>query len=199
MDEEPPPNNLNELLDRFDQAAEKSEKVSLDEIMDAVGRRSFGPLLLLAGLIISSPGVGDIPGVPTVLGLFVLLIAFQLLRGSDHFWLPQWLLNRSVSRETLKKMTSSKWVRKPAKFVDRLLKERLEILIGSKGTYAIAIVSSVMSLAMPLTELVPLSANGVGAGIVAFGVALIARDGLMALIGYVIAAATVTLATFGLM
>lgn len=96
-------------------------------------------------------------------------------------------------------MTSSKWVRKPAKFVDRLLKERLEILIGSKGTYAIAIVSSVMSLAMPLTELVPLSANGVGAGIVAFGVALIARDGLMALIGYVIAAATVTLATFGLM
>jgi len=195
---ESPPKNLNELLDRFDEAAEESEKVSLDVIMDAVGRRSFGPLLLLAGLIISSPGVGDIPGVPTILGLFVLMIAGQLVFGRDHFWLPQWLLKRSVSREKLKKMTSSKWVRKPARFVDRLLKERLEILVGQKGTYAIAIVSSVISLAMPLTEFVPLSANGVGAGIVAFGVALIARDGLMALIGYVIAAATITLATFGL-
>lgn len=197
MEEKPQPKNLNELLDRFDEAAEDKKDVSLDDIMDAVGRRSFGPMLLLAGLVVSAPGVGDIPGVPTLLGLFVLIVAVQLLFGRDHFWLPKWLLNRSVSREKLKKMTSSKWVRKPAKFVDHLLKERLKIFTGKKAAYAIAIVSSAMSLAMPLTELVPLSANGVGAGLVAFGVSLIARDGLMALIGYLIAALTLTLAIMG--
>jgi hypothetical protein len=57
--------------------------------MDAVGRRSFGPLLLLAGIVLAAPGVGDIPGVPTVMGLFILLVSGQMLFDRDHFWMPQ--------------------------------------------------------------------------------------------------------------
>lgn len=43
--------------------------------MDEVGRKSFGPLLLLAGLNMTAPVIGDIPGVPVILGVFVLLVA----------------------------------------------------------------------------------------------------------------------------
>lgn len=46
-----PPTNLEELLDRLDEAAEEEDDVTLDTVMDEVGRRSFGPLLLLTGLL----------------------------------------------------------------------------------------------------------------------------------------------------
>ena len=85
--------NLEQLFDCIGKAAEqkRNEKVSIDSIMEMIGRRSFGPLLLLAGLIILAPVIGDIPGVPTIMGVFILLVAVQLLIGQEHFWLPKWL------------------------------------------------------------------------------------------------------------
>ncbi len=52
-----------------------------DEIVEAVGERSFGSILLLAGIITLTPLIGDIPGVPSIMGLIVFLIAIQLLIG----------------------------------------------------------------------------------------------------------------------
>src|SRR6218665_1719688 len=108
------PENLEELLGGIRRCAGKADKVKVDDIMDAVGGRSFGPLLLLAGVFVSAPGIADIPGVPTVIGLFVLTISVQLIFGNDHFWLPRWLLDRRIKSETILKMTGSKWVKKPA-------------------------------------------------------------------------------------
>ncbi len=54
--------------------------------MQAVGSRSFGPLLLVAGLVTLSPA-GDVPGVPTIMAAFVFLVAGQLPRlgaGPDN-------------------------------------------------------------------------------------------------------------------
>lgn len=191
------PKNLSELLEKIRSCAEGEPKVSVDDIMDAVGRRSFGPLLLMAGVFVSAPGLADIPGVPTVIGLFVLTISIQLIFGNDHFWLPRWLLDRKIKSTTILKMTGSKWIRKPAAFVDRLLKERLSFLTGKAAMIAIAAVTAGTMLVMPLTEIVPLSANVVGAAAVAFGLSLIAKDGLMALFGFFISAAAVTLAVAG--
>jgi hypothetical protein len=193
------PETLEEMLGEIHRCAEKAEKVKVDDIMDAVGGRSFGPLLLLAGVFVSAPGIADIPGVPTVIGLFVLTISVQLIFGNDHFWLPRWLLDRRIKSKTILKMTGSKWVKKTAAFIDRLLKERLRFLTGRPAMIAIAAVTLVTMLVMPLTEVVPLSANVVGAGAIAFGLSLIAKDGVMALAGFVISAAAVTLAVAGVM
>ncbi len=54
-------------------------------MMEAVGHRSFAPLLLLVGVALTAPGVADIPGVSTMLGLFVLLVSGQLLCGRERF------------------------------------------------------------------------------------------------------------------
>ena len=43
---------------------------------------------------------------------------------------------------------------------------------------------------MPFMEVVPFSANLAGAALAAFGLALVARDGLLALIAFLITAAT---------
>ena len=77
--------NLEQLFDCIGKAAEqkRNEKVSIDSIMEMIGRRSFGPLLLLAGLIILAPVIGDIPGVPTIMGVFILLVAVHLYPASS--------------------------------------------------------------------------------------------------------------------
>lgn len=185
---------MEQMLDRFEQVAEGKEKISLDDLMGAVGRRSFGPLLLLAGMVLSAPGISDIPGVPTILGLFLLLVSVQILIGRKEFWLPRWLLRRTVTSKRLKKMTGSKWIRKPAGAVDWFTVERLKFLAGPAMQGVIAGVTTMLALISPITELVPLSSMGVGAAVIAFGISLVARDGLMALTGLVISGVTVTLA-----
>jgi hypothetical protein len=54
----------------------------------------------------------------------------------------------------------------------------------------IATVSLLISLAMPVMEVIPFSASGAGAALTAFGLALITRDGLMALLALIFTVAT---------
>ena len=197
MSEDQKPTNLEELLDRMEAAAEEGDPVTLDAILDEVGRRSFGPLLLVAGLITLAPLIGDIPGVPTTMGVIVFLIAVQLLIGRDHFWLPKWLLERSVASEKLCK--ALKWARSPARFVDRFLRPRLTTLSEGAATYAIAIVSIVIAAGMPMMEVVPFSANIAGAALTALGLALIAHDGLLALIAFLLTALTAGFVVYNLL
>jgi len=96
--------NLEQLLDRISKAARDDEQISWGAIFEELGHTSFGPLLLVAGLVTLAPIIGDIPGVPTIIGILVLLIASQLLIGRKHLWLPHWLLKRSVATEKLGKV-----------------------------------------------------------------------------------------------
>jgi hypothetical protein len=90
------PHNLSQLLDIIEDVAGKHSEVSFGRLYDAIGHRSFGPLLLLSGLIVVMPVVGDIPGVPTVMGAIVVLIAAQLLAHRKQFWLPRRILDASL-------------------------------------------------------------------------------------------------------
>lgn len=188
--------NLEQLLDRIDKDAVEGNRVSVDAILDAVGRRSFGPLLLVAGLVTLAPIIGDIPGVPTLMGIIVLLTAVQLLLRRDHFWLPHWILNRTLSRSKLCKML--KWLRSPARFLDRLTRPRLTVFARGIGSYVIAVACIVVALTMPATEVVLFSANVVGLVLTLFGLALIARDGVLALIALGIMAVASGFVVYGL-
>jgi len=179
--------SLEEMLERIDQTADREAQLSLGVIVEAVGGRSFGPLLLVAGLTMVSP-LSGMPGMPSLMALVVLLIAGQLLFGREHFWLPRWLLRRSVERSRVRKML--RYLRPPARFVDRWLRPRLSPLIRSRS---IALVCIVIALTMPVMELVPFSAHGAGLALSAFALALIVRDGLLALLAFL-----VTATTFGL-
>ena len=183
--------NLEQMLDRIAQSADGEQKVSLGGIVEAVGSRSFGPLLLMAGVIIFSP-LSGMPGMPTTMGLLVLLIAGQLLFRKEHFWLPRWLLQRSIGRDKLVK--GIRWLRRPARFVDRWLRPRLPAFIHGVSIYLIAMVCVVIAALMPMMEFVPLSVHGAGLALTAFGLSMIARDGLLALLAF-----AVTSVTFGLL
>lgn len=193
MSKEQPVTDLEELFDCIGEAAAQNphEKVSIDSIMDMIGRRSFGPLLLLAGLIILAPVIGDIPGVPSIMGMFIFLVAIQLLIGQEHFWLPNWLLQRAVPADKLIKAVE--WLRKPAHYIDKLIRPRLPLFVNGIAKYLIAVVCILIALMLPFMEVIPFSANAGGLALVAFGLALIARDGLLALFSFILTGLTVWL------
>ncbi|WNL38508.1 exopolysaccharide biosynthesis protein [Halomonas sp. PAMB 3232] len=182
--------SLTELLDALDQMENEKTRVSVEDIVDAVGRRSFGPMLLVAGLVVLAPVVGDIPGVPTLMAALVLLTSSQLLFGRRFFWLPRWLLNRSVSRKGFDK--ALRWMRKPGRWVDGLMGVRLAWMSGYLGMRATALACVLIALAMPPMEFVPFSANGAGLALTLYGLGLVARDGLVLALGFLITGATFT-------
>jgi len=119
-------------------------------------------------------------GVPTIMAILVLLMAGQLLFHRSHLWLPQWLLKRSISHAKMQKVLD--WSRKPARFVDRYTHPRMTRLVEGKGQYLVALVCIAIALAMPLMEIVPFSANFAGLALSSFGLALISRDGALAMV-----------------
>ena len=79
------PSNLEHLLNKLEHAPDAGHKqVTLGDIVEAVGARSFDPLLLVAGLVAASP-LSAIPGMPTTLGVLVALITIQFLLRRKHF------------------------------------------------------------------------------------------------------------------
>lgn len=176
------PDGLVSLLQLLANVREEGASVRLGTVLDLVGRRSFGPMLLLAGLITVAPLIGDIPGVPTLIGIFVFLIALQLMLGRDHFWLPGFLLEREIRRQTLHKAVV--WMMPTARFIDRFLRPRLTFLVNGGASYGAALLAMLVALLMPMMEFIPFSANAAGLTLTVFGLALIARDGLLALIAF---------------
>lgn len=183
--------SVTELLDRMDDAANAHERTSIGDTLDAIGPRSFGPVLLLAGLVMMAPVVGDIPGVPVLMGLMVVLVSAQFLGGRDHFWLPPWLLRRSVTNAKVRK--GIRWMRPVARFLDRWSTPRFTAMTHGAGFVVIATACIIIATATPLMEVVPFSANVAGLAISAYGLALIAGDGLVALLAIAFSVGTFAL------
>ena len=171
---------LHQLLDRLDQAA-TGERIDVECMMQAVGRSSLGALLLLGGLVTLSP-LDIIPGIPTLIALAVLIVCVQLLAGRRQFWLPAWVLRRSIASQRFRRALT--WLQKPARFGDRLVRPRLPALTTDAAIKVIALGCIVVALAMPVMEVVPFSANLAGIALTAFGLAVIAHDGLLALVAF---------------
>jgi hypothetical protein len=170
------------MLECLETMAQKRQVVSVDDAMDVIGTRSFGPALLLAGLITMAPIVGDIPGVPITMGLIVILMIGQVLFRSEHFWLPDWLLQRSISADKLTKAIG--WFKRPANAIDSVLRPRFTLLVRGVAAYIIAIISILVAMTTPALEFIPFSANIAGTIWTAFGLALISRDGLLAFLAF---------------
>ncbi len=177
-----PEHSLNQLLDHINRSAShgggEDRKVSLGDVLQAVGRHSFAPLLMIAGLVMFAPGPADIPGVPVVIGLFVILVSVQLVIRREHIWVPQWMERRKLKPQTIRTMTG--WLRRPAGWIDRVTKARWTWLIDRAGVTIIAVACILIAIATPVLEFVPFSANLAGAAITTFSLALLTRDGLLA-------------------
>lgn len=174
--------NLEALLDELREAADVSRgRVTVGDLLERIGTRSFGPLLLLPALISFTP-LGGIPGVPTVLAGMVIVIAGQLVVGLHYFWLPGLLLRRSV--EPKKLCTSVDLMRRPARWTDRLIRPRLTWLTKEPFVRLAAVLCVLVALTVPPLEIIPFAGTPAWAAIGMFGLGLTARDGILVLIAF---------------
>lgn len=175
--------NLEQLLDRIGSMTEDADRVSLARIMEALGTRSFGPLLVVVGLILVSP-LSIIPGMPTTMGILVFLIALQVLLHKQGLWIPGWLKKRSVGRRNADR--ALRRLRPVVRYIDRWIRPRMTLLVRGPSQYLIAAFCLAIALCMPLMEVVPMSASSAGLVLAAYGLSMVAYDGLLALIAFVL-------------
>ncbi len=162
-----------------------ADRVSLRDITQSLGHRSFGFILLLFALPNSLPIVG-LPGLSTITGLPLLFVALQLMLGQERVYLPNWLGKRSLKRDSLQKIVTklAPWLQK----LERLLKPRLDLLTRGWAERLLGALAALLAffliLPIPFGNLLP------GLGILFIALGVIERDGLCVLIGLALAIAS---------
>ena len=158
------------------------DKVTVGALLDMFGDRSFGPVIMLLGLLVTVPPLGGIPGLPIIVGSIILLFSLQIVFGARHIWIPDFVEKQGIECSKLEdaKGRVKPWLER----IDRMITERLTWATGKIATYAAAVSVSILSLLMIPLELVPFAVAAPGAAIVLFGLALVARDGALMLAGF---------------
>ena len=170
------PHSVGDILDCLDSLAEENDNVSVGQVLDAFGSRTFGPAIIVPALLELTP-VGAIPGVPTFLAVVIGLIAVQKLFGRKHVWIPGLISNRCVSADKLAK--GAKKLRPLAAFMDRQFHRRLKVLTRSPFSQIAAGVIVLLCASVPFLEVLPFASSVPMLAIAGFGLAILARDGVL--------------------
>jgi len=170
-----------DVLDRLDALGASRERVEVDRIREVLGRDAFGPALLTLGLLALSP-IGDIPGAPTFLAVFIFGVGVQMTAGRKTLWLPRPLACRSVRGRRL--CQAAGLFRPVVRVLAVVIRARLTFLTRGQFARAIAATCAALALTLPPLEVVPFGATVPSSVITGLSIALVARDGLLALISF---------------
>lgn len=165
--------------------APAGEKIALRDVFSALEQNSFPVLLLVFSLLLVSP-LSAIPGATTVFGLTIASILAQLLLGRKHAWLPDILMRQRLPVQQTQ--AALQWLEKPVAWLDRGLRHRLSWVTAAPTALAPKAVVLCAALCTPLMEVIPASGTSVGAAITLFSASLLARDGMLVLVGAGLAA-----------
>lgn len=179
----PEPANLEDVLDDIAAKCDTDDtpaSLTLDELLDSVGRRSYGPLLLVVGLFAISPAT-VIPGMTWFAATLTLIVAGQMALGLPRIWLPRKALQAQLPRDAVKSGIEKS--RGFAKAVDALLKPRLTFLSKPPFVNLVALMVIAAALITFPLGLIPLAPLAPGIAVVFFGLGMVARDGLWLALG----------------
>lgn len=175
----PAPETVGEMLDTMDLLAHSEKRVSIGDVMESFGHRSFGPAIALPALFELTP-VGSIPGIPTLLAVIVIFFAAQMAMGRTHMWVPRFLAKRSLPSGKLKRSVAS--LRPIAARADSIFNKRLSTLTRPPFNRVIAFGLMALALAVPPLEIIPFATSIPMSVIALTGLSLMLRDGVLLLV-----------------
>ena len=160
-----------------------SRQVTLNEILEIAGERTFGFLFVLLSLPSALPVPA--PGYSVPFGIVMLLLALQLIAGSEQPWLPEKFRKKGFERSTIQGFLRKgmPWLKR----IETVARPRLTPVCTSRvGRMAIGCAIALMSISMmipiPLTNTLP------AIGIFVTGFGLLDDDGAISLAGLTICA-----------
>jgi hypothetical protein len=172
---------VQDILRRLDATA-RTERVTMGDVLEAFGRRSFLPMLMVPALLVLSP-LSGIPLFSTVCGLTIALVSAQMLwPGRDCLWLPDRLTRQRVSGERARQAVAR--LGRLARWLDTHARGRARLLVRRRpGTAFLEACCLAAGLAMPVFELVPFTSSVLGLAVLLIATGLLTRDGLYAVAG----------------
>ncbi|WJS04080.1 exopolysaccharide biosynthesis protein [Roseibium aggregatum] len=183
------------VLTNWEEEIEKEGRADVGSLLNASGSRAAGPLLFLPALVMISP-IGAIPGVPIVLTTLTLLVAGQLVLGRTSIWLPSFVRNRGFPKQKVKSIIDK--LTPYAERADRYLGQRLAMFAGETASRIIAAFCIFLSLLVYPATLLPFAVALPGSAILLLSLGLLVRDGVVALVGLMVALAAVATVVYWL-
>lgn len=179
---------LSEMLSEI--AADRDPTYTIGEIIHRLGHRAFGAMLF----VFSAPNWLPLPpGSSTILALPLVLLTPQLMFGVRGPWLPNVIDERPMKRKALadgfKKMIP--WLQR----IEKLSRPRLTFFFGPVGDRLIGLTCFLLSLVLLLP--IPLGNMAPAAAIALFGIGMVQRDGVFAMLGYLATAISAGLLVVG--
>lgn len=155
----------------------EGEKISIGEIIDKLDARAFGLGVLMFALPSCLPMP---PGVPTIVGVVLLIVSIQMVMFRSELWLPRLISDRSFARAPL--VGGIRKVKPRLEALERFAKPRLLFLTGRLGTFLIGVIVLIMAIVLIL----PLPPGGnlpPALACAVLGMGLAERDGVIILLG----------------
>ncbi|HEU4409757.1 MAG TPA: exopolysaccharide biosynthesis protein [Polyangiaceae bacterium] len=159
------------------------ERLTLGDLENALGDRSFGVLLL----VLSIPAL--VPGVATVATVPLVLLGLQLALGHATPWMPAFVRRRAMAKADFARI-----VRRVAPLVERVeryLRPRPSLLVAPAGERLVGALCAVLAALLPVP--LPFGNAIVVVPIMVLALGLVERDGQVALAGFFLGVACATL------
>lgn len=171
------PRRLSELFTQL--ARDADGPVTIGHIRDALGNRSFAPLLVLFSAFNLLPLP---PGASMIFGPPLILVSAQMVYGTKQAWLPRILSDRSLNADTFR--ATMEWIIPRLVRIEQLIRPRYWPFWRRRGDRIIGSVvlgmAVVVTLPIPLGNWLPALATGL------LGLALSERDGVVLVTGIVV-------------
>jgi hypothetical protein len=168
---------LRHVIDRAE-----GESITIGEIIEAFGERAFGFVLILFSLpncVPAPPGLAGIVGTP------VLIFGLQMMLGHKRPWLPGFVLRRSVSVATFRKVID---VAEPRmQKLEAFCRPRLTGLFGPLGDRFVGLFAFLAAISV----LIPFPGTNFPPSIalVMASIAVMEEDGYLLIAAYLLGAA----------
>jgi len=153
-------------------AEDGPDRLSFTELAKQLHARAWGGLLVIFAAINVIPLP---PGASVFFAIPLIIITAQMAFGRASPWFPARIDRRGVAKVDLSRLIEKmEWLEVR---VERMFKPRLPVLTGPTATRLIGIVCFILALmtTLPIVHVAP------AAVIVLFGLALVYRDGVLAI------------------
>lgn len=165
------------------------EDCTVGKLMEVIGDRGFGLLLLVLALPAALPIPA--PGYATPFGVLMVALGAQMLAGRDAPYVPAFAAKRTISHRMLSFSIRNGHL--PLKVVELVIRPRLQALTHSRAFRAgiggiIVLMACFMSLPIPLTNTAPSFV------IFVLAAGLLEEDGLVLLGGLLLAPVAASIA-----